>query len=60
MFNYWIVYYYRQDTSIGIGTCAMSTSEKIKSEEQIIEISNEIKEKVRFNELVIINWKLFN
>lgn len=60
MFKYFVSYsYMRNDGTSGFGNCQIMTEAKITGFERIEEISTAIKNNNKFDNIIIINWRLF-
>ena len=58
MYKYFISYSYKSNLGAGFGYCSVNTNKKIESFEHLEDIAKQIKEKSKFDEVLILNYKL--
>lgn len=59
-FKYYIVYFYEKEKQTGQGACSRCYNKKIRSFKDMIDISKEIADTYKFDEVFITNFKLLN
>ena len=58
MYNYFVSYNYKNSLGSGFGDCSVNTNKKIESFEYLEDIAKQIKEKIKCDEVIILNYKL--
>lgn len=59
-YRYFISYFYVGDRGTGLGRTECIRNERIKDINEVKNIEEILKEKTKFKEVIILNWRLFN
>lgn len=58
--TFYFVYVYHEKNEYGLGACKAHTDHDIPTYEDIINLSDKIKEDFKYDNVIIINWQLLD